>query len=63
MKAYTNIEQFKNLDYSSLYGVKPDENDFSGAINRSIKEGPKHLDKNFVDAINDINTQRKRARL
>lgn len=53
MKAYTNI------DYSSLYGVKPNENDFSGAINRSMKEGPKHLTENFVDAINDIATQRK----
>lgn len=59
MKAYTNIEQFKKLDYSSLYGVKPNENDFSGAINRSMKEGPKHLGKNFVDAINDIIAQRK----
>ena len=59
MKAYTNIEQFKKLDYSSLYGVKPNENDFSGAINRSMKEGPKHLTENFVDAINDIATQRK----
>lgn len=59
MKAYTNIEQFKKLDYSSLYGVKPNENDFSGAINRCIKEGPKHLTKNFVDTINDIIAQRK----
>jgi len=58
MKAYTNIEQFKNLDYASLYGVKPNENDFSGAINRYIKKDIKHLTKNFIAAINDIKTQR-----
>ncbi len=59
MKAYTDLEQFKNLDYSSLYGVKPNENDFSGAINRCIKKDIKHLTKNFVAAINDIITQRQ----
>lgn len=58
MKAYTNIEQFKKLDYSSLYGVKPNENDFSGAINRCTKEGLKHLTKNFITDINDIITKR-----
>ena len=59
MKAYTNIEQFKNLNYSSLYTVKPNENDFSGAINRCRKEGLKHLTKNFVTAINNIIKQRQ----
>ena len=59
MKAYTNIEQFKNLDYASLYGVKRNENDFSGVINRCTKEGLKHLTKNFVTAINNIITQRQ----
>ena len=53
MKAHTNI------DYASLYDVKPNENDFSGAIKRCRKEGLKHITKNFVDAINDIKTQRK----
>lgn len=55
MKAYTDIENSKELiDYASLYGVKPNENDFSGAINRCLKEEPKHLSQNFIKAINTI---------
>ena len=58
MKAYTDIENSKELiDYASLYGVKPNENDFSGAINRCMKDGPKHLNQNFVNVINTIKKQ------
>ena len=38
------------INYAELYGVKPEESDFSKAIKRSIKEGPKHLDK-FIKMI------------
>ena len=37
-----------DIDYASLYGVKPEEIDFSGAIKRSLKEGIKHLDKKTI---------------
>ena len=40
-----------NIDYASLYGVKPGETDFSGAIERSLNDGVKHLDKEFLEAI------------
>ena len=40
------------IDYASLYGVKQDENDFSGAIKRALNENIKvtHLDNNFINA-------------
>ena len=34
-----------NIDYASLYGVKPGESDFSGAIKRSLKNDIKYLDE------------------
>ena len=39
------IKYMENIDYAALYGVKPGESDFSGAIKRSLKNGIKHLDK------------------
>ena len=36
------------IDYVGLYGVKSDETDFSGAIERSLKEDPKHLCDGFL---------------
>lgn len=41
------------IDYAALYGVKPSECDFSGAIERSLKEGPKHLTKDFLKIFNE----------
>lgn len=35
----------KDIDYAALYGVRPGESDFSGAIERSVKNGIKHLDE------------------
>lgn len=35
----------KNIDYAAFYGVHPGESDFSGAIERSVKNGIKHLDE------------------
>lgn len=34
-----------NIDYAALYGVHPGESDFSGAIERSLNDGIKHLDE------------------
>lgn len=41
-----------NIDYAELYGVKPGECDFSGAIERSLKEGAKHLSEEFFKIYN-----------
>ena len=42
------------IDYAALYGVKPSECDFSGAIERSLKEGgPKHLTQDFLKIFNE----------
>lgn len=46
----------KTIDYASLYGVKSGETDFLGAIRRSLKKGPIHLEK-FVKSIK-INKQK-----
>ena len=44
-------DNFKPIDFADLYGVKPGEKDFSGAIERAIEEGPKHVGENFINAI------------
>lgn len=46
----------KNLDvnFAELYGVLPGESDFSGAIERSLKNEKLDL-TNFVKILNDIN--------
>lgn len=40
-----------NIDYADLYGVRPGETDFSGAIERlKEKDYPiKHLDKEYLE--------------
>lgn len=43
-------DNFKSIDYADLYGVKPGEKDFSGAIERAIEEGPKHVGEDFLNA-------------
>lgn len=48
-----------NINYAELYGVKPNESDFSGAIKRSIKNGAVHVNENFISVINDIRDKEK----
>lgn len=43
-------DNFKSIDYADLYGVKPGEKDFGGAIERAIEEGPKHVGEDFLNA-------------
>lgn len=38
----------EKIDYGSLYGVRPGEKDFSGAIQRSLNDGIKHININFI---------------
>ncbi len=42
------------INYAELYGVAPNEQDFSGAIKRSLNMGVMHLGENFIEAINKI---------
>ena len=49
----------KDIDYAVLYGVHPGESDFSGAIERSLKTGVKHLDEIFMESIRAIKEYRK----
>lgn len=42
-----------NIDFASLYGVISGEKDFSGAIERSLKNGLIHLD-NYVNMLSQI---------
>lgn len=39
------FKYMKDIDYADLYSVRPGETDFSGAIERSLKNGIKHLDE------------------
>lgn len=42
----------ENINYAEPYGVRPDESDFSGVIERSLEEDVKHLNKEiFLEAI------------
>ena len=50
----------KKINFAELYGVRPDEKDFSGAIRRSLKDGVKHLSSNFRKAIEDIRKERRK---
>jgi hypothetical protein len=54
----TKREYVMNINYAELYGVKPNESDFSGAIKRSLKNGVIHISENFVSTINDIRNKR-----
>ena len=40
-----------NINYAELYGVKPNESDFRGAIRRSLKNGISHLSKEYLRCI------------
>ena len=40
------------INYAELYGVAPNEQDFSGAIKRSFEKGVTHLGENFIETIN-----------
>ena len=40
------------INYAELYGVATNEQDFSGAIKRSLEKGVTHLGEDFINAIN-----------
>lgn len=42
------MNKMEKIDYGSLYGVRSGERDFSGAIQRSLNNGIKHSNINFI---------------
>lgn len=52
-------DNFKSIDYASLYGVKPGEKDFGAAMERAIEEGPKHFGEDFLSANAQIREMRR----
>lgn len=37
-----------DINFAELYDVRPGETDFTGAIDRSLKQGIKHLSGEFI---------------
>ena len=53
----------KKINYGELYGVLPGENDFSGAIARSLEDGKKNLSGEFLKMISEIYEKRRLQKL
>lgn len=49
----------QGINYAELYGVLPDEKDFTGAIERSLKKGMQHFGPEMNKLINDLKELRK----
>ena len=49
-----------DINFAELYDVRPDENDFSGAIKRVLNENVKvkHVGNNFINAYKHLRHQR-----
>ena len=52
-----------NLNYAELYGVLPGENDFSGAIARSLEDGKKNLSGEFLKMVSEKYEKRRLRKL
>ena len=48
------------IDFAKLYGVRPGETDFSGAIKRTLETGPKHLSNEFIKLMLDKKHYKRR---
>ena len=49
-----------DINYAELYGVKPNESDFSGAIERSLSKDVQHLSKKYLQTIINMRKERKK---
>lgn len=50
----------KDIDFKSLYGVKENENDFSGAIKRALSKPIQHISEEFCKVIQEIRDERRK---
>lgn len=56
------INRTFDINFADLYDVRPDEPDFTGAINRSLEQGIKHLSKSFLVMVSELLTERRNRR-
>ncbi len=52
-----------DINFAELYDVRPGETDFTGAIDRSLEQGMKHLSKNFFAMVSELLTERKNGEI
>ena len=48
-----------DINFAELYDVRPGETDFTGAIDRSLEQGIKHLSENFLAKVSESLTERR----
>ena len=60
----TQEETYRTFDinFAELYDVKPGETDFTGAIDRSLEQGTKHLSENFLVKVSELLRERKNGK-
>lgn len=51
-----------DVDFAELYDVRPGETDFTGAIDRSLEQGIKHLSEDFLVKVSESSTERRNRR-
>ena len=51
-----------DVNFAELYDVRPGETDFTGAIDRSLEQGIKHLSENFLIKVSELLTERRNRR-
>ena len=51
-----------DINFTDLYDVRPGETDFTGAIDRSLEQGIKHLSKSFLVMVAELLTERRNRR-
>lgn len=49
----------EKINFAELYGLLPDEKDFSENIRRSLKNGVKHLSSDFCNCIEHVRKEIK----
>lgn len=60
----TQEETYRTFDvnFAELYDVRPGETDFTGAIDRSLEQGIKHLSEDFLVKVSELLTERRNGR-
>ena len=47
-----------DVNFAELYDVRPGETDFTGAVDRSLERGIKHLSEDFLAKVSELLTER-----
>ena len=47
-----------DIDFAESHDVRPDETNFTGAIDRSLEQEIKHLSENFLTKVSELLTER-----